>query len=95
MSSPAQATRLAAVALLLAACASPGERHRERILQQEAAGAILCGIIGGVIGHQFGDGRGQTAMTVLGAATGALIGGSLARERAISRHEREAAYRAF
>ena len=95
MGSFTKASLLAAVALSLTACAYTGDRHRDRIAEEEAAGAILGGIIGGVIGHQFGDGRGRTAMTVIGAATGALIGGSLARERAISRYEREAAYRAF
>jgi uncharacterized protein YcfJ len=40
-----------------------------------AAGAI----IGGAIGHQFGDGNGQDAMTVLGA----VAGGAIAHQRAV------------
>lgn len=79
------------VLTMLGACASTGDRVRD----EEAAGAILGGLIGGVIGHQFGDGRGQTAMTVLGATAGALIGGDLARDRALSEQERRAAYLAF
>lgn len=81
--------------LVLAACATTGDPQRDAIRQQETAGAVVGGIIGGVIGHQFGDGRGQTAMTVLGAAAGAMIGGRLARDRAISAYERDAAYLAF
>lgn len=84
-----------AASLLLGACASTGDPYRDDIRDQETAGAIIGGVIGGVIGHQFGDGRGNTAMTVLGAAAGAIIGGELARDRAISRYEREAAYMAF
>lgn len=80
------------LALALAACASTGEPYEDSVRQQETAGAILGGILGGVIGHQFGEGRGQTAMTVIGAATGSLIGGRLARDRAISDYERRAAY---
>ena len=76
--------------LLLAGCATDGP-----VREQQTAGAVLGGLIGGVIGHQFGDGRGRTAMTVIAATTGALIGGELARERAISEREREAAYLAL
>lgn len=32
---------------------------------------LAAGAVGGVIGHQFGNGKGQTAMTVAGAAAGA------------------------
>ena len=90
--------RLAAALItiaLLTACASTGNPRRDAVRNQETAGALIGGVIGGVIGHQFGDGRGQDAMTILGAATGALIGGRLARDRAISRYEQEAAYLAF
>lgn len=81
--------------LLLAACATTGDPHADSVRQQETAGALLGGILGGVIGHQFGDGRGQTAMTVLGATAGAMVGGRLARDRAISDDERRAAYQAL
>ncbi|MFG6654442.1 glycine zipper 2TM domain-containing protein [Scandinavium sp. M-37] len=32
---------------------------------------VAAGALGGVIGHQFGNGKGKTAMTVAGAAVGA------------------------
>jgi uncharacterized protein YcfJ len=37
--------------------------------------AIVGGLIGGVIGNQFGQGEGKTAMTGIGAITGAIVGG--------------------
>jgi len=82
-------------ALALTACETTGDPYRDTVREQETAGAIVGGIIGGVIGHEFGEGRGRTAMTVLGATAGALIGGRLARDRAVSDYERRAAYTAF
>lgn len=81
--------------LVLSACAPMQERRHDSVHSREVSGAIVGGIIGGVIGHEFGDGRGRTASTVIGAAVGALIGGELARDRQVSRYERDAAYRAF
>lgn len=81
--------------LLLAACANTGNPREDSIRNEEMAGQVIGGIIGGVVGRQFGDGRGRTAMTVLGATAGAMIGGNIARNRAVSRWEREAAYQAF
>lgn len=89
---------LAAVAiapLLLSGCANTGNPREDSIRNEEMAGQVIGGIIGGVVGRQFGDGRGRTAMTVLGATAGAMIGGNIARNRAVSRWEQEAAYRAF
>lgn len=40
--------------------------------------AILGGIVGGVAGHQFGKGDGNTLMTIAGA----LLGGSVGRDHA-------------
>lgn len=37
-------------------------------------GTIAGAVIGGLLGHQVGDGKGNTAATVIGAAGGALIG---------------------
>ena len=45
--------------------------------------ALLGGVIGGVIGHQFGDGNGRDAATVAGA----LLGASIAHDRAVRRNE--------
>lgn len=47
------------------------EDHRRR--QGGAAARVTGTIVGGVIGNQFGDGRGRTAMTVAGAALGNAI----------------------
>ncbi|MEO8103936.1 MAG: glycine zipper 2TM domain-containing protein [Betaproteobacteria bacterium] len=47
-------------------------------------GAIVGGIIGGVVGHQVGSGRGNTAATVVGAAGGALIGNEVEKNRNVS-----------
>jgi len=38
---------------------------------------IAGGIIGGVVGHQFGKGRGNTALTVAGTLLGASVGHGL------------------
>jgi outer membrane lipoprotein SlyB len=37
-------------------------------------GTVAGAVIGGLIGHQVGEGNGNTAATVIGAAGGALIG---------------------
>lgn len=37
-------------------------------------GAVAGGVTGAVIGNQMGSGRGNTAMTVIGAAGGAFAG---------------------
>jgi outer membrane lipoprotein SlyB len=38
------------------------------------AGAVVGGLLGGVVGHQFGKGDGKKAMTVVGAVGGAVAG---------------------
>ena len=46
------------------------------------AGSTLAGaIIGGVVGHQFGSGRGNDAATVAGTLIGAAIGNNAAHRR--------------
>jgi outer membrane lipoprotein SlyB len=42
-------------------------------------GTIAGAVIGGLIGHQMGEGNGNTAATVIGAAGGALIGHQIER----------------
>ncbi len=48
-----------------------------RVVQSERRGdfgpALLGGVIGGVVGHQFGGGKGKTALTIAGALAGAGI----------------------
>ena len=36
-----------------------------------------CGVVGGVLGHQIGSGRGNTAATILGAGAGAYAGNQI------------------
>ena len=42
-------------------------------------GAVIGGVLGGVVGNQFGHGTGRAAMTVLGAAGGAVAGNNVER----------------
>ena len=44
-------------------------------------GTVLGGLAGGVIGHQIGSGRGNTAATVVGALGGAAIGTEVEKKR--------------
>jgi uncharacterized protein YcfJ len=41
-------------------------------------GAIVGGLLGGVLGHQVGGGSGQTAATIVGAVGGAMLGQNVA-----------------
>jgi outer membrane lipoprotein SlyB len=45
-----------------------------------AGGAFSGAIVGGLIGNQFGGGRGNDAMTVIGALGGAAAGNALAQQ---------------
>ncbi|HEY6865227.1 MAG TPA: glycine zipper 2TM domain-containing protein [Burkholderiales bacterium] len=78
----------APVAPRVAACPSCGtvESIREVELKGEATGlgAVAGGITGAVVGHQVGNGRGQDAMTVLGAAGGAYAGNEI--EKNVKKH---------
>lgn len=49
-------------------------------------GAILGGIAGGIIGHQFGGGSGQTAATIAGAIGGAAVGHEMQKANARDRY---------
>ena len=40
-------------------------------------GAVGGAVVGGVVGHQIGGGRGQAAMTVLGALGGGIAGNAI------------------
>jgi outer membrane lipoprotein SlyB len=42
-------------------------------------GAVAGGVTGAVVGNQIGRGNGNTAMTILGAAGGALAGNEIER----------------
>lgn len=56
-------------------CREEQVTYREpRYTGDNAAGAILGGIIGGVAGHQFGGGSGRAVATGIGAVVGAGVG---------------------
>jgi uncharacterized protein YcfJ len=60
-------------------------RHQNR---QNFAPILLGSIIGGVVGHQFGDGNSRKVLT----AAGALVGGSVAHHATRRSHEAEYQY---
>ena len=41
------------------------------------AGTIIGAVVGGLVGHQIGEGRGNTAATIGGAAVGGLAGNAI------------------
>jgi len=43
-------------------------------------GTVVGGIAGGVIGHQIGSGRGNTAATIVGALGGAAVGNEIEKK---------------
>jgi outer membrane lipoprotein SlyB len=45
-------------------------------------GTVIGGIAGGVIGHQIGSGRGNTAATLVGAIGGAVVGNDIEKKQA-------------
>ena len=44
-------------------------------------GIVLGGLAGGVIGHQIGSGRGNTAATIVGAIGGAAVGNEIEKKQ--------------
>ena len=57
------------VVLVLKGCSSDADNKK--------LGQILGSTVGAVVGAEFGSGSGKAIMTILGAATGYLIGGEL------------------
>ncbi|MEO6032387.1 MAG: glycine zipper 2TM domain-containing protein [Burkholderiaceae bacterium] len=47
--------------------------------QGSGVGAVAGGVLGAVVGNQFGHGSGRTAMTAIGAAGGAVAGNNVER----------------
>ncbi len=48
--------------------------------RNDAAAAIIGGVAGGVLGHQFGGGRGKDVATVGGAILGSLVGQNMSAQ---------------
>lgn len=74
----------ATVTSVRAVIGSPTQRcwvEREQVVQNignDNAGAVIAGtILGGILGHQVGGGRGQDLATVGGAIAGATLGANL------------------
>ena len=76
---------IAAAPAAWAACKDCGTVTDVKVIKKEGeasgGGAVLGGIAGGVIGHQIGSGRGNTAATVVGAAGGAYAGHQVEKSR--------------
>ena len=69
-------------------CASCGTVESIRSVQLKGdatgLGAVAGGVTGAVVGNQMGRGNGHTAMTILGAAGGALAGNEI--EKNVKKH---------
>jgi outer membrane lipoprotein SlyB len=56
-------------------------RHVEEQGRASGVGAVAGGVLGGIVGHQFGSGRGNTAATIVGAGAGAYAGHQIEKNR--------------
>lgn len=63
------------------ACSTCGVVESVRAVQLQGQGSgvgvVAGGVVGGLLGHQFGGGKGKTAMTVLGAVGGGVAGNEI------------------
>jgi outer membrane lipoprotein SlyB len=60
--------------------------YREGSSAPTGLGAIIGGIAGGIIGHQFGAGSGNTAATIGGAVVGGLAGNEIQKSSGRDRY---------
>lgn len=63
--------------------------YREPRRRGAPAAALAGGVIGGLVGNQFGKGKGNTAATVVGGLLGASIANSVATDNRNGRGVRE------
>jgi outer membrane lipoprotein SlyB len=65
-------------------CANCGTVESVRAVEVKGEGsglgAVAGGVTGAVVGNQLGAGRGNTAMTIIGAAGGALAGNEIEKD---------------
>jgi outer membrane lipoprotein SlyB len=83
--STSQKTNTEPPAQVAAVCHHCGRVSAVRTIHHQGEGsgigAVAGGVTGAVVGKQFGNGRGQTAMTVAGAVGGALLGNHIEKEK--------------
>ncbi|MCH8999945.1 MAG: glycine zipper 2TM domain-containing protein, partial [Proteobacteria bacterium] len=78
----------ALIALITAACAQNGQYGTKQTI-----GALGGAAAGGLLGAQFGSGKGQLAATAAGVLLGALIGSEIGRSMDdVDRMKAERAY---
>lgn len=63
------------LAALVAVAAAGCTNNPQTNAEMKCAGGILGGAaLGGLVGNQFGAGKGKSVMTAVGAGTGAAVG---------------------
>lgn len=67
-------------------CRTVSRPHRSGHHRDSYTQPLLGAIVGGVVGNQFGKGRGNTAMTVAGTLLGASIANDMDRHRGPVHH---------
>ena len=67
--------------------------ERQQVVEERrdtnTGGAVLGALIGGVLGHQVGGGRGKDVATAGGAVAGALIGGNAGRDGGTATYDKD------
>lgn len=75
------------------ACHTEYRRVENRERGSNAAGTLIGGVAGAILGHQVGRGGGRDAATAVGAITGAIVGNQIgARDREVSERPERVCY---
>ena len=61
-------------------------RYVEEAGKTSGVGMVAGGLVGGVLGHQIGSGRGNTVATIAGAAGGAYAGNAIEKNKKKTGH---------